>query len=157
MPGPFIAKITSSWLAVVDLLGDRTTTIHELHQKYGPSVRIGPREISFSNTEMVKTIYGQRSDFMKAPVYDHFSVHPVGIFSMRDRVEHGQRRRLLSHVFSQSNLLETEALIGQIIEKMTARVRKEQGRPVDALGLFRLTALEIVGTFFLRMCTHFAC
>lgn len=94
---------------------------------------------------------------MKAPVYDHFSVHPVGIFSMRDRVEHGQRRRLLSHVFSQSNLLETEALIGQIIEKMTARVIKEQGRPVDVLGLFRLTALEIVGTFFLRMCTHFAC
>lgn len=131
-------------------MGDRTTTIHRLHQKYGPSVRIGPREVSFSNTEMVKTIYCQRSDFMKAPVYDHFSVHPVGIFSMRDKAEHSQRRRLLSHAFSQSNILDTETLIGQIIEKMIARVRNGQGRLIDVLSLFRLTALEIVGTVLLR-------
>lgn len=145
IPGPFLAKITAQWLIIVDMAGNRTTTIHRLHQKYGSSVRIGPNEISYSNVEIVKELYSQQTQFMKAPVYEVFVVPPVGIFSMRDKAAHSQRRRLLSHAFSQSNLLDTEPIIKQIISKLVVHVQVGLGKPVDMLLWFRLTAFDIVG------------
>ena len=145
IPGPTIAAITSKWLMVLDLAGDRTKTIHGLHQKYGPSVRVGPREVSYSNPEMVKELYGQQTAFMKAPIYDSFSIKPLGIFSMRDRAEHSQRRRLLSHAFSQSNLFNAEPVVKERIHALLTHVAGGLSRPLDMLSLFRLTAFDIVG------------
>lgn len=129
----------------VDLAGNRTTTIHRLHQRYGPSVRIAPTEVCYSNSEMLKEIYGQQTAFMKAPVYDTMSLKPLGIFSMRVKSEHSQRRRLLSHAFSQSNLFSIEPTIKVIIQKLLSRVEGGLGTPLDMLSLFRLTAFDIVG------------
>ena len=130
---------------LVDLAGNRTSTIHRLHQKYGPSVRIGPQEVSYSNPQMIKELYGQQTAFMKAPIYDILSLKPLGIFSMRDKTDHSQRRRLLSHAFSQSNLLDTEPLIKQQIHKLVAHLDGRLGQSLDMLSLFRMTAFEIVG------------
>lgn len=128
-----------------DLAGNRTSTIHRLHQKYGPSVRIGPREISYSNPEMIKELYGQQTTFMKAPIYDSFSIKPLGIFSMRDRAEHSQRRKLLSHAFSQSNLFNAEPLIKEQIGALLTHVANRLDKPLDMLSLFRIIAFDIVG------------
>lgn len=145
IPGPILAKFTEKWLVVLDMAGKRTLTIHHLHEKYGNSVRIGPNEVSFSNSETVKELYGQNTQYMKAPVYDNFVTPPVGIFSMRDKAAHSQRRRLLSHAFSQSNLLNAEPIISQVISKLLEQLRGKIDQPVDALLLFRLTAFDIVG------------
>lgn len=133
----------------VDLAGDRTTTLHNLHKKYGPSVRVGPQEISYANVGAVKEIYGQQTEYLKAPVYDDFSTAPVGIFSMRNKMEHSQRRRLLSHAFSQSNLTNTEPLIRQQIEKLVACIDGSVGKSLDLLALFRMVAFDIIGTWFI--------
>ncbi len=111
IPGPLLAKLTAKWLVFVDLVGDRTSTINELHRKCGSAVRIGPNEVSFSDIDCIKEIYGHQTVFMKAPVYVTMSMEPLGIFSMRDKYQHSQRRKLLSHTFSQSNLHESEPLI----------------------------------------------
>jgi cytochrome P450 len=142
-----LAKITPQWLIMIDMLGYRTTTIHHLHQKYGSSVRIGPNEISYSNSEIVKELYSQQTHFMKAPFYETFVVPPVGIFSMRDKMAHSQRRRLLSHAFSQANLYNTEPIIKQIISKLVVHLHGRRGEPTDMLLWFRLTAFDIVGSF----------
>ncbi len=154
VPGPLLAKITAQWLILVEMAGNRTTTIHRLHQKYGPSVRIGPNEISYSNTEMVKELYGQQTQFIKARFYETFVVHPVGIFSMREKTAHSQRRRLLSHAFSQSNLLDTEPIIKQIISKLVGHIRGSEGQSADLLLWFRLTAFDIVGMISRRAGGH---
>lgn len=147
VPGPRLAKITPKWLILVDLAGNRTSTIHKLHQQYGATVRIGPKEVSFANAEAIKEIYSQQSTYPKAPIYDHLSVKPLGIFSMRDRKEHSQRRRLLSHAFSQSNLIDTEPLIGKIIGNLVGRIDDTIGESLDVLLCFRLTAFDIVGLY----------
>jgi cytochrome P450 len=82
---------------------------------------------------------------MKAPIYNYFSLQPLGIFSMRDRTQHSLRRRLLSHAFSQSNLSGTEPLIKQIIHKLVGHIEAGQGKPLDALLHFRLAAFDITG------------
>jgi len=146
IPGPLLARVTGYWLIFVDLAGNRTSTIHRLHQKYGKAVRIGPFEVSFSNRESIKEIYGQQTSFMKAPIYETMSLPPLGIFSMTDRRAHSQRRKYLSHAFSQSNLLDTEPLIAQHILKLQKRVKAGLAKPLDMLALFRLLAFDIVGT-----------
>lgn len=145
VPGPFIAKVSGKWLVFKDLAGDRTSTIHRLHQKYGPVVRIGPQELSFSDAQAVREIYGQQTGFMKAPVYEIMSIKPLGVFSLRDKAEHSARRRLLSHAFSQTNLFDCEPLIQQHIEKLTLLVEAGLGKSLNMLSLFRLTAFDIVG------------
>lgn len=154
IPGPLPARITGQWLTFIDLAGYRTTWIHKLHQQYGPTVRIGPNEISFSNSEMIKEIYGQQTAYMKAPIYGSFSDEPVGIFSMRDKAAHSQRRRLLSHTFSQANLNNTEPIIKQTIEKLVARMDRSLGRPVDMLLTFRLLSFDIIGMLNIYLCNH---
>lgn len=145
IPGPFLAKLTGEWLIFIDFAGNRTSTIHKLHQKYGTAVRVGPNEVSFSNIGSVKDIYGQQTAFMKAPIYDKMSLPPLGIFSLRDRVAHSQRRKLLSHAFSQAALNDTEQTIHALIEKLIDRVKRNLGKPLNMLLWFRCLSLDIVG------------
>ncbi|KAJ9663932.1 hypothetical protein H2201_005414 [Coniosporium apollinis] len=146
IPGPLLARLTSKWLILVDLAGHRTETIHRLHRS---AVRIGPNEVSFANIESVKELYGQRTASIKAPVYETFSIPPLGIFSLRDPSQHGQRRKLLSHAFSQSNLNDTEPLIVLQMQKLGVKVGASVGRPFDVLAGFRMFSLDVVGELFL--------
>jgi hypothetical protein len=141
--------MTSKWLTMVDLAGFRTLTIHELHRKYGPTVRIAPNELSFANSECVKEIYGQQTSFFKAQIYESMSVPPFGIFSLRTKDEHSQRRRLLSHAFAQSTLFETEPLIKIHVAKVIEHVKRGAQKPLDAMYLFRSFAFDIAGDLFI--------
>lgn len=145
IPGPLLARLTGKWLVFVDLAGDRTSTINRLHQRYGSAVCVGPNEVSFAAIDVVKEIYGQQTVYMKAPIYDTFSLKPLGIFSLRDRQAHSQRRRLLSHAFSQSNLNGCEPLLVDHLDKLFVNVFKRIGQPLDMFAMFRMLALDIVG------------
>lgn len=133
----------------VDMAGNRTSTIDKLHQEYGPVVRIGPNELSFSSPEVVKELYGPQTQFLKAPAYDGMSLEPAGIFSMRNRADHARRRRLLSPAFSQGALDDIEPTIDGLLQKLLLRLGKSLGSPIDMLLGFRLLSLDIVGELFL--------
>jgi hypothetical protein len=135
IPGPLLAKVTSKWLMLIDMAGNRTSTIHKWHQMYGQTVRIG----------VINELYGQSSNFMKAAIYDDFSLHPVGIFSMRVKEDHRQRRKLLSHAFAQSNLLEIEPVIGDVVRQLLNRIDQNSGGVTEILTLLRLFAFDVVG------------
>lgn len=151
VPGPLLARMTTKWLTLIDLGGYRTLTIHELHKRFGPTVRVAPNELSFSNSECVREIYGQQTNFLKAKIYDTMSVPPLGIFSMRGKEEHSQRRRLLSHAFAQSSLSDSEPLIRFHVEKVLREVRSGVGKPLDVMQLFRKAAFDIVGRFHVAL------
>ena len=145
IPGPFLASMTEYWLVLIDLAGLRTLKIHQLHQKYGPVVRVGPHEVSFADQESVNEIYSQQTAFMKAEVYETMSVKPLGIFSLRDKGLHSQRRSLLSYAFSQGNLNNCAPLIHAHVLKLLQRLQEKAGKPTDVLLLFRLFSLDVVG------------
>lgn len=146
IPGPFLASMTEYWLVLIDLAGLRTLTIHQLHKKYGPVVRVGPHEVSFADQESINEIYSQQTAFMKAKVYDTLSMKPLGIFSQRDKGLHRERRSLLSHAFSQGNVNACAPLVHGHISKLLRRVQDSAGIPLDILMLFRLFSLDVVGT-----------
>ena len=45
VPGPKLNAITGWYMIYIDFTKQRTWYIHNLHQKYGPIVRIGPNEV----------------------------------------------------------------------------------------------------------------
>lgn len=144
-----MASVSSLWLTVHELAGIRTSYIHKLHLKYGPVVRVGPNEISFSDSSVVNQIYTQQTIFLKAPHYETMSVKPLGIFSLRDKAAHSQRRSLLSHAFSQQSIDNCSPLIDASIANLVDLIGKHLDEPFDVWMRFRFLALDIVGELFL--------
>jgi len=68
IPAPFPAQFTDLWLLLVARRGDRYATVHELHQKLGPVVRIQPNHVSVNDDEAIQQIYGHGNGFLKAYV-----------------------------------------------------------------------------------------
>lgn len=76
--------------------------IGRAHQKYGPVIRVGPNELSFSNPNALKVIYGHgtrlpKSDFYKGGKFTDLD----NVFSMRSIPAHSARRGVMAPVFSQ--------------------------------------------------------
>jgi cytochrome P450 len=150
IPGPWYAAITSYYLILRDLAGQRTKTIHRLHEIYGPVVRIGPNEVSFSSGAVVKELYGQTSNYLKAPIYEAFL---PGLFSLLDREKHRERRRYLSHVFSMNHLQNVEPVIQENVMLLLEGIASKGENSVNVMEWFKMFALDVTG---LRISVLFA-
>jgi hypothetical protein len=76
IPGPWYAKFTSLVLKWNEFRANRTRYVHELHLKYGPTVRIAPNEVVFASAAAVKEIYcSGGSGYDKTEFYDMFRVY----------------------------------------------------------------------------------
>jgi hypothetical protein len=66
VPGPFWAPCTDFWRLLV-VWGRRPELKHiQLHEKYGPLVRLGPNVVSVSDPEAIRVIYSHTSVYKKA-------------------------------------------------------------------------------------------
>ena len=68
IPAPFPAQFSDLWLMRVCRRGNRYSTVHELHQKLGPVVRIQPNHVSICDDEAIQQIYGHGNGFLKSSV-----------------------------------------------------------------------------------------
>ena len=77
--------------------------IDDLHKKYGPVVRISPSEVAIADLQSLKEIHKVGSDYVKSEFYLKFVGFPKpGLFSMTNKRQHGERRKLLSRTFSKT-------------------------------------------------------
>ncbi|KAF8858714.1 putative benzoate 4-monooxygenase cytochrome P450 [Acephala macrosclerotiorum] len=110
VPGPKLYALTKWRLAYDDWRGTRTRTINQLHQEFGPVVRIGPNEMSFNSLSALKTIYGAGSGFERTTYYRMFDVYGrPNLFSFTSVKAHGERKKLLNHAYSKSSILKVTA------------------------------------------------
>jgi hypothetical protein len=65
IPGPFLARFTRWWYFIEIYKGSFEVSDVEVHKKYGPIVRIAPREYSIDDVEAARTIYGHGTAFVK--------------------------------------------------------------------------------------------
>ena len=56
IPGPFFASFTRLWQVMTMIEGNSLLVFYDLHQKYGPFVRVAPNEISISHHEAPKQL-----------------------------------------------------------------------------------------------------
>jgi len=74
VPGPWYTIFTSFVLKYKEFTHGRRLYIHELHQRYGPVVRLSPDEVSFATVDAIKEIYmSGGSGYDKTPFYSLFT------------------------------------------------------------------------------------
>lgn len=101
-PGPLLWRLTSLPADYYTFNGTLVFKLREIHLKYGESVRIGPNELSFTESRAWKEIWAARNPEWPK---DHrrTALAPNGYYSILNapRDEHARFRRLLSHAFSE--------------------------------------------------------
>lgn len=57
IPGPWYAAVSDFWLTTHVLRLQQCKVIHDLFDKYGPVVRVGPNKIVFNDLLTTKSVY----------------------------------------------------------------------------------------------------
>jgi len=65
IPGPWLASISGLDRARSCATGLQMNYHLRLHERYGEIVRVGPKHVSFSNTDLIPTVYSIGSKFYK--------------------------------------------------------------------------------------------
>lgn len=69
VPGPFLAKVTELWRTNKYAQGRWHEDIVDLHEQYGPVVRISPNEVSFIDQAALEQVYGHSTGTKKVCFY----------------------------------------------------------------------------------------
>ncbi|KAH8808644.1 cytochrome P450 monooxygenase-like protein [Xylogone sp. PMI_703] len=143
-PGPPLAKITKFYHAYLVLNKNNFEVLQELHDKYGPIVRVGPSEVSILDPEAVQATLGVRSRCVKSAWYDmglpHRSLHTV-----RDRAVHDKRRRIWDKGFSAKALRDFEGRQRAHAYVLLNQLSKRLDSPIDVSQWFNYYSFDVMG------------
>ncbi|KAK3644309.1 hypothetical protein LTR22_015313 [Elasticomyces elasticus] len=151
-PGPSLRAWTKIPAIYTTISGHDHEIFTALHQKYGPVVRIAPKELSFaSGSPAFQDIYGSRRPGQPKPFkprnwYGKSSNGADSLITADDSTHHRQRK-ILSNSFSDKALKEQEPLLKRWAEKMAMKLRSSatDGAEVDLLKIYNCTAFDLMG------------
>ncbi|KAK7725233.1 hypothetical protein SLS63_008230 [Diaporthe eres] len=134
---------------IVSLIGGKPhKKLLDLHNKYGPIVRIADNELSFILPEAWKDRNGHRSggrlENTKEPLAILGNEHNLFGANLED---HSRMRRVLSHGFSMQAVLDQQPLISTHVNLLLQRLRErcEGGaRPVDMVSWYNRVTFDII-------------
>ncbi|ESK86615.1 benzoate 4-monooxygenase cytochrome p450 [Moniliophthora roreri MCA 2997] len=119
----------------------------ELHRVYGPVVRVGPRELHFSDPNAYDDIY--LAKFIKDP--NHYKALPVSdaLVSTTDPQEASKRRLRLGPYFSRKAVLELESQVQKNVNRLIETLSSftPGGRSADLLLAYRSTSVDIMTSY----------
>ncbi|EMD96314.1 hypothetical protein COCC4DRAFT_77748 [Bipolaris maydis ATCC 48331] len=130
IPGPNAFAFTRWRLALEDFRGTRTRTIHILHKKYGPVVRLGPSEVSFNSVSALRTIYGAGSGFERTSFYNMFQVYGrKNMFSFFSGREHSERKKMFANAYAKSAMLKgaNAAMVEAKVRQYLDLIARQEG------------------------------
>ncbi|KAL6832135.1 cytochrome P450 [Trichoderma camerunense] len=137
IPGPAVSKFTSLVLKWKEIKALRTVYIHQLHQQYGPVVRIAPNEVSFTSWEALKEIYcSGGSGYDKTEFYDLFKIYGRRtMFTTLNKADHAKRKRILADRYANSNVMKSASVTG-VQERSSKFVRRCTSAPGGVSDIF---------------------
>ncbi|KAL4749004.1 hypothetical protein BDW72DRAFT_205134 [Aspergillus terricola var. indicus] len=146
-PGPLFASLSNTYKAYYVY----KLTIHEklleLHNTYGPIVRIGPNHLHTWEGDAITPIYKGGRSMGKSEFYDAFTAFRPNLFGGRDEDTHALRRRQLSHGFAQVSVVKLEPLIDGQMAILISKLRHyaRTGQAFDLKQALNLYVLDILG------------
>ncbi|KAF7957525.1 hypothetical protein EAE96_003102 [Botrytis aclada] len=137
-PGPWYTHFTDLVLKYHEWNGNRRIYIHNLHKKYGDSVRIGVQEFAFCGSEGVKGVYGNGGgELDKTGFYGLF--RQLGVrttFSTERRLEHKEKKKNIAKPYQNSEILKP-AIMDGIEERSQAFLRKVEDSENGVIDVYR--------------------
>ncbi|KAF6808627.1 hypothetical protein CPLU01_15644 [Colletotrichum plurivorum] len=145
VPGPKICAFSRIPYWLVAFKGDDIHWMKSLHDQYGPVVRFGPTDLSYTATEAWNDIHGPKVS-EKAP---EFSVQPVNVPPMltASSENHPRVRRLFSPAFSERGLRQQEPLFRKYVDLLMykiSEVGEEGGKPVEIAQLLNFATFDVM-------------
>lgn len=161
-PGPILWRAYRIPATVSWLRGNYVFDVTALHARYGPVIRVGPNQLSYTTSAAIKTIYGHHnagtegfSEFDKDPT--EYSPSQNGVHSMLSApaVDHGRARRLLSHAFSASGMRDMQPRVQAFVELLITGLKdeaakneegKEAKHYTDMVQWYNWTTFDLIGS-----------
>ncbi|KAF4124737.1 Cytochrome P450, partial [Geosmithia morbida] len=150
IPGPRWYALTKWRLAYEDWKGTSTRTLDGLHREYGPAVRIGPNQVSFASMSALRSIYGPGNRYGRTAFYRMFDVYGrQNLFTFHSAADHGRRKKLLSHAYSKSAVLQEST--SRMVEDRTSEyldlIESEPERTSDIFATLHYYSLDSITAF----------
>ncbi|KAJ0414321.1 cytochrome P450, partial [Aspergillus carlsbadensis] len=137
-------------LSIAQLRGRWHLFVQAAHEKYGPVVRLGPTELSYTSATAWQDIYARRGENPPLPrdrVFFNDMVVDPRTLTMANDTDHARLRRSLLPAFSQKALMEQEPILQANIDLFcTRRVeRAAQGLTSDLRAWYNYATFDLVG------------
>jgi cytochrome P450 len=123
-PGPWLAKVSNSYAAWHAYKGDIHVDMWRCHQKYGKVVRYAPNRVLINSAEAVRDIYSHKSNVVKSQTYDALVHRAPNILTLRDKRQHGRRRRVMSQALSDASITASQDDILQQVTKFVSSLAR---------------------------------
>ncbi|KAI9292709.1 cytochrome P450, partial [Neoconidiobolus thromboides FSU 785] len=145
IPGPLISKIIPLYDLYFMINGTFHMHLSNLHNIYGPVVRISLDKISINDVDSWKQIHNNYK-FEKTDFYNHMRTVGWSMISIKDRKQHSSRRRTASRAFSENNILKLEAIVIESgVNKLVNKLKELNGNAVDMSKEFIYLAYDVIG------------
>ncbi|RDL40050.1 Uncharacterized protein BP5553_00029 [Venustampulla echinocandica] len=156
IPGPKRRKFSYLPCAFASLKGRESYAVRDLHDKYGPVVRVSPEMVSFIGPTAWKDIYGYPA-VKKFKKSGYLQLRPgVPDVLTANGVDHARQRAALNRAFSEKALREQEHHLQGHIDLFMERMeqRCDQVEPINIVQWFEFLAFDIIGTLAFSSSFH---
>lgn len=143
IPGPTLAALTGWYETYFELFhkggGQFTFHIKDLHNKYGPIVRINPDEVHIDDPSFYSKLYNNRDGHDKPPHLKWRFGSPYSLFSTPEHHIHKTRRSAQDPFFSRRRVLEFTPSLQLVVDKLCDRLSRDfvdQDRPITLNHMF---------------------
>ncbi|KAF1731756.1 Pisatin demethylase [Beauveria bassiana] len=164
IPGPRLAAVSSIWYAYHARNGTTAAIAKRLHRRYGPVVRVGPKEVWFNTKEAYDHIYStgirgyEKSDFYLAtaltrPRIDwrlHASFDDnLDLLSETDMNRYRLQRRLIGRVYRTANAVRHEQAVDKVMDEVIRKFDSIDGAEIDLKEWMHIISVESLGAMVL--------
>ncbi|KAJ5382186.1 hypothetical protein N7517_000097 [Penicillium concentricum] len=147
------SPLSSYWIDRKRSTGTEVLAIYALHQKHGPIVRLGPKELSVNSIHGLRIIY--TGAFEKYSFYNDVFVNfnTENLVGMVHNAPHAHQKRMLSKTYSKSFLQESSDLraISKVVlwERFMPILKKagKSGEVLNVLPLFQALGMDFISSF----------
>ncbi|KAI2616903.1 cytochrome P450 [Hypomontagnella submonticulosa] len=149
IPGPKLAAATYIPEFYYDavLFGRYTRRIQELHEIYGPIVRISPNEVHCNDTRFIDEIYAFGNRKRDKPAHQVRGSGSVAhaIFSTTDHDIHRMRRGALAKFFARSQVSKLEPKIQVLVQRLCDKIlRAGEKTPFDITSAYSCFSTDVI-------------
>ncbi|KAK6524172.1 hypothetical protein TWF694_005832 [Orbilia ellipsospora] len=125
IPGPWYAALSSVWLYQRYIRGGTIFVMDELHERYGPYVRVAPNIVSVADLHSVTKIHSVKDVFIKGSVYGAMSSNLDVLIVETDPTAFKIRRKMLGSTFNQLSMNLLEPIIRGHVDACLRGIREE--------------------------------
>ncbi|OTB13279.1 hypothetical protein K445DRAFT_76519 [Daldinia sp. EC12] len=150
IPGPRLARASYLPEFYYDLIkiGRYTKRIQEMHEEYGPIVRISPNEIHCNDIKFVDEVYATSSRRRNKPL--HFvrgSIHSESEFDTTDHDLHRIRRAAIAKYFTRGMISRVEHDIHKSTDAFCDKLLSSLDHPINIVEAYSCYAADTLSSY----------